>query len=88
MQSFTITRVSGEKCGPGEFHVEDSDGVEWQATAIPSKKYPGKLVCLNEVICMNRNYECNWELRGDIQDRTIEFIEAEQCGTDAPNTET
>lgn len=72
-----VTRSSGEKCGPGEFVVEDSDGVEWQVTAIESKKVPGTVTCLNEVVCMNRGYECGWELRGDLQQAVKDFIAGE-----------
>lgn len=77
MQWFSVTRSSGEKAGPGEFVVEDEDGVEWQVTAIESKKVLGTVTCLNEVVCMNRRYECDWELRGDLQDAVKEFIKKE-----------
>ena len=77
MQWFSVTRSSGEKAGPGEFVVEDEDGVEWQVTAIESKKVPGTVTCLNEVVCMNRRYECDWELRGDLQDAVKEFVKKE-----------
>lgn len=78
MQWFSVTRSSGEKTGPGEFVVEDEDGVEWQVTAIESKKVPGTVTCLNEIACMNRRYECDWELRGDLQDAVKEFIKKER----------
>lgn len=74
MKWFTVTRSSGEKQGIGEFTVEDSEGVEWQVTTTYSKKEPGKIVCLNEVVCMNRGYECGTELRGDIQQAVKDFI--------------
>ena len=77
MQWFSVTRSSGEKTGPGEFVVEDEDGVEWQVTVIESKKVPGTLSYLNEVVCMNRRYECGWELRGDLQDAVEDFIKKE-----------
>ena len=77
MDGLVVARGSGEKCGPGEFTVEDSDGVEWQVTAIESKKTPGAVTCLNEVVCMNRGYECGWELRGDLQQAVKDFIAGE-----------
>lgn len=79
---FNITRSSGEKAGPGEFVVEDSDGVEWQVTAVMSMRVPGTVTCLNEIVCMNRRYECDWELRGDLQDAVKELIEAEGSVTE------
>jgi hypothetical protein len=54
MQWFNVVRSSGDIGGPGEFVVEDSEGVEWQVTAVMSTKVPGKVTCLNEVVCMNR----------------------------------
>lgn len=77
MQWFSVTRSSGEKTGPGEFVVEDEDGVEWQVTVIYSKKVLGELTYLNEIACMNRRYECDWELRGDLHDAVKEFIKKE-----------
>lgn len=81
MMFFNVTRSSGEKAGPGEFVVEDEDGVEWQVTVIPSKKNPGELTCLNEIACMNRRYDCGWELRLDLQDAVKSFIAGEKDGT-------
>lgn len=77
IDSFTVTRTTGEKRGPGEFVVEDSDGIEWQVTAVESEKTPGRMTCLNEVVCMNRGYEATWELRGDLQDAVKRFIDDE-----------
>ena len=77
MDWFKALRSSGEKNQPGEFTVEDSDGVEWQVTAIDSKKKPGTLTLLNEVVCMNKGYECGWELRGDIHQAVKELLDAE-----------
>jgi len=77
MDWFKATRASGEKNKPGEFVVEDSAGVEWQVTAIDSKKKPGTLTLLNEVVCMNRGYECGWEMRGDIHQAVKELLDAE-----------
>lgn len=82
MQWFNITRSSGEKAGPGEFVVEDSEGVEWQVTAVMSTVVPGKVVCLNEIPCLNRMYLCNWELQYDLQDAVKELIEAEGSVTE------
>lgn len=78
MNWYNVTRSSGEKAGPGEFVVEDEDGVEWQVTVIESKKVPGTLSYLNEVVCMNRRYECDWGLRGDLQDAVETFIAGEK----------
>ena len=77
MDWFKALRSSGEKNKPGEFTVEDSEGVEWQVTAIDSKTKPGTLTLLNEVVCMNRGYECSWELRADIQQAVRDLIEIE-----------
>ena len=79
-RNFTITRGTGEKGGPGEFTVEDEDGVEWQVTVIESKQRPGSLTCLNEVVCLNRGYECGWELKGDLQDAAKRFIRVVELG--------
>jgi hypothetical protein len=78
---FKATRTSGDKNKPGEFVVEDSEGAEWQVTAIDSKKKPGTLTLLNEVVCMNKRYECDWVLRGDIQEAVCELLkdEAAEC---------
>ena len=77
MEWFKATRATGEKNQPGEFTVEDSDGDEWQVTAIESKKKPGTLTLLNEVVCMNKGYECGWEMRGDIHQAVKDLLEAE-----------
>ena len=81
MDWFKATRSSGEKNQPGEFTVEDSDGAEWQVTAIESKKKPGTLTLLNEVVCMNKGYECGLEMRGDIQQAVKDLldVEASEC---------
>ena len=77
MEWFKATRSTGEKNQPGEFTVEDLDGAEWQVAAIDSKKKPGTLTLLNEVVCMNKGYECGWEMRGDIHQAVKELLEAE-----------
>jgi hypothetical protein len=74
---FTVTRSSGEKGGIGEFVVEDAEGVEWQVTAVNSTKKEGAITFLNEVVCMNRMYDCSWELRYDLHDAVRNFIEGE-----------
>lgn len=81
MSCFKALRSSGEKNAPGKFVVEDSDGVQWQVTAIDSKKKPGTLTLLNDVVCMNRRYECDWYLRGDIHGavREVLDVEAAEC---------
>jgi len=78
MSWFKATRASGEKCGPGEFCVEDSDGVEWQVTAVESKKPFQTIAMSNQVVCLNKNYECNWELRGDLHQSVRELIAEEE----------
>lgn len=80
MEWFKATRSTGEKNQPGEFTVEDSDGAEWQVTAIDSKTKPGTLTLLNEVVCMNKGYECGWEMRGDIHQAVKELLDAEAAG--------
>ena len=80
MEWFKATRSTGEKNQPGEFTVEDSDGAEWQVTAIDSKKKPGTLTLLNEVVCMNKGYECGWEMRGDIHQAVKELLDVEAAG--------
>lgn len=77
MEWFKATRATGDKNQPGEFTVEDSDGAEWQVTAIDSKKKPGTLTLLNEVVCGNKGYECGWEMRGDIHQAVKELLDAE-----------
>ena len=77
MDWFKALRSSGEKNQPGEFTVEDSDGAEWQVTAVESKKKPGTLILLNEVVCMNKGYECGWEMRGDIHQAVKDLLEVE-----------
>ena len=80
MEWFKATRSTGEKNQPGEFTVEDSDGAEWQVTAIDSKNKPGTLTLLNEVVCMNKGYECGWEMRGDIHQAVKELLDVEAAG--------
>jgi len=80
MRWFKAMRSTGEKNQPGEFTVEDSDGVEWQVTAIDSKKKPGTLTLLNEVVCMNRGYECGSEMRADIHQAVRDLIDSESVG--------
>jgi hypothetical protein len=77
---FKATRATGDKNQPGEFTVEDSDGAEWQVTAIESKKKPGTLTLLNEVVCMNKGYECGWEMRGDIHQAVKDLLDVEASG--------
>ena len=77
MEWFKAKRSTGERNQPGEFIVEDSDGAEWQVTAIDSKKKPGTLTLLNEVVCMNKGYECGWEMRGDIHQAVKELLDVE-----------
>mgnify|MGYP000138510539 CR=1 FL=1 len=77
MEWFKATRASGDKNGPGEFTVEDSEGVEWQVPVIPSKVRPGMLSCARPVVCLNRGYECGDELEYDVFEAVREVLETE-----------
>lgn len=82
MRHFHVERCSGEKGGPGEFGLCDENGIEWQVTVVESKKTVGGFTCLYEVVCMNANYECSWELRGDLFDAAKGFITKERENID------
>lgn len=75
---FKATRCSGEKTGIGEFNVEDEEGVEWQVTVILSKRTNKPLVS-RPVVCVNRRYNADIELEGDIMDAVREVLDKESA---------
>lgn len=79
MNWFKATRCTGDNGGIGEFHVEDSQGVEWLVRMIESKKNPGKLVYEKPIVCLNHNYNCGYELEGDLYD-SVKALLTEESG--------
>jgi len=77
MKWFTATRSTGDVNEPGEFAVEDAEGLTWQVTVIGSKVTPGKLACARPVVCMTRDLKPGHELQGDIIDAVEEVLEEE-----------
>lgn len=78
MRWFKATRCSGDKNQPGEFVVEDYDGTEWQVQVTEGRMRSEKLTCAKPV-CMNRGYECGFDLEWDITESVRKVLTEESA---------
>lgn len=76
-----VSRTVGDKCGPGEFLVEDWDNdMQWQLRVIsrePDRRNPRGLAVVSEVVCLTHSVEPDVMLAGDLYDAVRDAIEEE-----------
>lgn len=78
---FKAIRTSGELGEIGEFHVEDSNGTEWQVRAevkpVDRRISEHDTIRWNYPVCLNAGYQCSKLLSWDLIEACEELIKQE-----------